>query len=740
MVQPVTIPLGGFDYAGNPLPPQTTFYAPGGPSGQGNAAWMSDYSEQPSQATQAAPQENNWLSDYTDQPPPKKEPPQVSEIGAASAALAHGITFGFAPAMLGAEKGAEAFLQGQDFGPAYEKGRQEAQDYQNAAFEQHPYIAYPADVAGAVPTLFAPVFGAGKAAMAAQETIPRIVQAAKGGALAGGLFGAGEATSAGQSPEDIAKNAAIGTGAGAVLGGTLGTATDALYGVGGKIASFMRGQNNPEAEASRVYGAAMGGDQAQIGNNLADQRMLNVAKQAGTPLTPVDLAGANAQRKLQAARNLSPDAQNIIQESFESRLPAQRSRMAQYIRSRFSAIPADVGQAEIDKMQTEANRPLYRAAYKAGEQGMWSPRLQELSSAGSAMASAAQKAIDNGAVRSVTEGFGAFNPSLSFDNGILRISRPGRAPSYPDMQFWDYTQRALRDAARAAFKAGHNDEGSALSELHKQLLAELDRLNPRFAQARGTAAAFFKASDAFEAGQKFLMDNSISNPMAARVIAKMKPGERDLFSRSFAESLANTLEKTRWPPATLKRIFVDPGPARQRIEMVLGKEGAADFEALVRVEGLINKTAAALGNSTTARQAGDMFTSMGEVEGLKEVADPRSLLLIAPLRAAAAKLGEKANDAVYGKLAEMFLNENPTIRGRAARIVANNPRLRTVMRYASDLTGREIINYMGVRGVAGSELTAAGKIMHPFSSEERSSENVANPYYGGGNQDHVSQP
>jgi hypothetical protein len=51
----------------------------------------------------------------------------------------------------------------------------------------------------------------------------------------------------------------------------------------------------------------------------------------------------------------------------------------------------------------------------------------------------------------------------------------------------------------------------ALKAIHRQLLEELDRRVPEFQNARGTAATFFGASDALEAGQKFVMGNSKIN-------------------------------------------------------------------------------------------------------------------------------------------------------------------------------------------------------------------------------------
>ncbi len=115
----------------------------------------------------------------------------------------------------------------------------------------------------------------------------------------------------------------------------------------------------------------------------------------------------------------------------------------------------------IQDVARRANRPAYRAAYAAGEDGLWTPELERL--AGSpAVRHAMQNAVDRGRDRAVAEGMGAFNPGVTFENGIMQFGRGKGAPPYPNMQYWDYVQRELRDTQTAARRAGRNEEaGSA---------------------------------------------------------------------------------------------------------------------------------------------------------------------------------------------------------------------------------------------------------------------------------------
>ena len=74
-------------------------------------------------------------------------------------------------------------------------------------------------------------------------------------------------------------------------------------------------------------------------------------------------------------------------------------------------------------------------------------------------------------------------------------------PTYPDLQYWDQVRRELSDAA---IRAGRGTEDARrLGRFATALNSELDRMVPAYAGARRTAAGFFGAENALEAGQKF---------------------------------------------------------------------------------------------------------------------------------------------------------------------------------------------------------------------------------------------
>jgi len=204
-----------------------------------------------------------WAA-FPDEPPPPKDPGR--EIGSGEATvkgIEHGLSFGAAPAIAGADAAANPDIEAaaKKFGidpetavsfldhiapvlkttygagrlaydaatadkptdaqKAYEKARSDLADTEANASEQHPYLYGGGELAG---SLAVPIPGAG--ALKAATAAVRVGRGIKQGATAGGLFGFGDALGQGKSLPDIVESAgqgaAVGGAAGGVLGGVLG--------------------------------------------------------------------------------------------------------------------------------------------------------------------------------------------------------------------------------------------------------------------------------------------------------------------------------------------------------------------------------------------------------------------------------------------------------------------------------------------------------------------------------------
>jgi hypothetical protein len=158
-----------------------------------------------------------------------------------------------------------------------------------------------------------------------------------------------------------------------------------------------------------------------------------------------------------------------------------------------------------------------------------SPNLERMMSS-DAMVKAMREAVTKGRDRSVTEGFGSFNPRVSVnENGIVRFVRGAdNRTIYPDLRFWDYTKRALDDAAGTAARAGRNDEAGVIRNLARQLRTELDTLVPSYRAARDAWAGPSAYLDAVEQGRNIMARNMSAEEMQA-AFAGLSQAEQEGF-------------------------------------------------------------------------------------------------------------------------------------------------------------------------------------------------------------------
>jgi hypothetical protein len=555
--------------------------------------------------------------------------------------------------------------------------------------EQQPGASLAGEIGGAA---IVPIGGmAGGATLGA-----RVLSGARAGAVAGGLSGAGEGT-------DTASRA---TGAltGAAVGAGLGTAAPvAVEGVlqGARaataplraVAQTVRGAMDPDAEAARrvtsaiqrdnrgaVTPAAGSGVPSNAPGLTPAEFSANVT--AGGPATLMDMGGETTRALARSAANTSPEGRAALTTAIDNRFESQSDRVTNWLNQTFG--PSDTGATReaLQQAATRANRPAYARAYGEGDKPLWSPELQRLVGSPDvveAMRTAAQK----GQSRAITDGFGGFNSSVQVSpTGVVQFTRGANGqPTYPNLQFWDYTKRALDDASNAARRAGRNDEASVLGQLAGSLRGELDNLVPSYQAARAGAARFFGANDALEAGERFLSSNAPIND-ARRAFGQLSQPERELFREGFIQSLTQKIESTGDRRNVLNTIAQSPR-AREQMELAMGAQGAREFEAMMRTEGIMDLARGAVqGNSTTARQ----LTELGLAGGAYGVGgigaynqDPASLATAALLWGASR--GSRAIDQrVARRVGEMLASNDPGVLRRGINIVGRNQNLLDALR------------------------------------------------------------
>lgn len=589
--------------------------------------------------------------------------------------------------------GYEALTGGGEGTAAYEKARDAERQNQRLASEQHPVANIAGNLAGAVAL---PVGG-----MANAATLPaRMGRGALLGAGYGAAYGAGEGEGAG----DRASRAATGAALGGVAGGVappilagVGAASKAVGGAVGKVLGHpiqtIRGAINPDQEAARRIGTNILADMetGRPGMSAAD---LAAARTSGQPTSVIDIGGENTRALARSAANTSPAGRAALEDMATERFKDQSNRVSAFVRDLVPTPGNATRTAEaIDAAERTANKGGYARAYAAGDKSINSPELERLMGSPdvvSAMKDAAQK----GKSRAIADGMGAFNSAVKVTDDGRVVFNTGKngVPTYPNIQFWDYTYRSLRDQAQASFRAGRNDEGSYLSSLSKQMRGELDRLVPEYGKARGVASDFFQAENALEAGQKFV---SMRGPIEeARIAhAKMTPAQKTLFAEGFVSDLADKVSKiSDNRSVTIDRIFNSPD-GRARAELALGKGRAQELELFLRRENMMDIARTAVkGNSTTTRQlveAGIAGGIGGSAGGAADAAmngkiDAKSILTGALLGGAA--MGHRAiNFKVAQRVGEMLASEDPKVLMTAIKMAKTNPDAGRALRKAETL-------------------------------------------------------
>lgn len=548
-----------------------------------------------------------------------------------------------------------------------------------AAEEQHPVASTIGNIGGAV---ILPVgAGAGAATLGG-----RMAAGAGVGAALGGAAGAGE----GQGAVDSLSRAAVGAGVGGILGGAAPAVIEGVVrgtrAVARPIANAYRGVRDVDSEAARRVVTALERDRAidpQAAQRLTPGEFA-ASVQGGGPARLMDLGGETTRALARSAANTSPEGRAVMNRTINDRFEGQSGRLVDWLRNTFHFPDATAQQEAIQNVGRTVNNANYRRAMQQGDRPIMSPEIDRLMGS-PAVVEAMRRAATSGKDRAITQGLGAMRQGVTVENGVVTFTR-GRngVPTYPNLAFWDATKRELDDAASAAARAGRNGEAGVLGDLARTLRTELDRAVPSYQTARAGAAHFFDAENALEAGQNFVGKNMTATD-ARRALAQMTPQERQLFQDGFVSRFIETLNQVGDRRSILNKIADSPA-AREKLVVALGPGRAAELEAGLRVEGIMDLARNAVqGNSTTARQLAELGLAGGAYGfsggGINPFSDPGAVVNAAIVYGAAR--GKNAiNERLSRRVAEMLVSNDPRTITRGIQTIARNQTLFNSLRSA----------------------------------------------------------
>lgn len=590
---------------------------------------------------------------------------------------------------------------------AQQKARIEAIDAANRS--QYPVTSFVAPLATAAAAL--PISGPVDAISSGIARFAPDIGSLAANSLASGAVGAAYGASYGAGTGDSLGERLSNAGTGALAGGAGGAAAPAIArGIGQIVdagSNLVRSFTNPEGLATEKIASAIESNRGlpTPTPNLSDAD-LATAQSVGQPAVVADLAGVPGGRLARTAANASPEGQAILGNLVNERYEDQGPRVADFLRNVYgSNLNAQSARDALSATAKAINTPAYRQAYADGASGVWNSDLQDM-----IQSPAVQTAIKGATTRAANDAVinrmpVVRNPfTTDVDGNMLLRTNPDGSQAVPTLQFWDVVKRGLDDQIGAALNSGNKATGAQLTALKNQLLSNLDTAVPSYQIARQGAFQMFGADNALEAGENFLkIAPTAQTAQMKAALASMTPMERRIFSQGLASQMAQTALNA---PARRNVVAMFNSPEiADRLQLGLGPTVAPQVEAFLRREQVMDMLRTAVsGNSTTARQLGDMERAGHGVAGLiggalsNPVAgagagaaaayhehgfDPSAIGEYAAAGALTGLMGKYVKGAhanIWRSVAEQLASPDPTKVNAAIAAIGKNPGLLNALR------------------------------------------------------------
>jgi len=493
-----------------------------------------------------------------------------------------------------------------DFNPvkSYQAWRDRARQQVAETRKAHPYLGTALEIAGGLGT------AAPAKAVAAAKTLPQkigsvlfgsagrpsnlkaaVKAGAKTGAAAGALAGFGYGEGADKST------------LGAVTGGTAGATLGAALPIAGRLIArpvqAARDYLNPANGLGRQV-VARAIEQDKLTPGLAGQA-IQEAQQRGTPLMLGDL-GDNL-RGLTGSLSRKPGpSRTLIRTAVEERQAGQGDRIRQAIERDLGPIanPHEVSDSLIQQARAAA-APLYEEAYRAP--GVASDEITSLLNT-----PAGKQAL--GRARSI-----AANERIDPTRIGIDLDAQGEPilTMVPTMQTLDYVKRGLDDIVEQSRdpvtrRLNLDEAGRAVNGVRAQLLNEMDRLNPAYAQARAAYAGPASANQAMWQGRKAL---TASADELERMTANLSDADKEQFALGFRTALGDALDRRVDGADKVGALLGTPRKRAALAQLFGGGDSFDRFLKTLADERMANETyrAVATGSQTANRLADDAMTT-----------------------------------------------------------------------------------------------------------------------------------
>ena len=564
---------------------------------------------------------------------------------------------------------------------AYRYGRADIDLLQNATRENTKGpLGTAAELAGGLVGAGGVLGGTGATAKAipfTNRTVPAGVvnyaaNVGKGAGL-GAVAGAGEA----ESYQGIPSNMMVG----GVLGGVGGAAAPAIaagVGHGARLLQMPR-LRDPEKIATEQIAAtarAAGVTPQQIAQRVAD------ANAAGQPYTVADALGHEGQRKLTAmAKVPGPQREAIVQALTERDLNMPYRVIGETGQALGAGVTAKAtAAAEAARAKRDA-APWYREAEK---HPTWSSKLQEqfldnpIAHAG----------LREGVMLQGLRNAGTGKPFKPQDAMITDFNAAGEPvwSGVPNMQSIHTLKTGLDAMIRAnkdPITGALNAKGDAIATFQRNMLAEIDSINPAYAKARALFAEPMQVRDAIKTGRDMATRGNVQDTVPA--FQALRPAEQQGARVGYADKLAEQTQAGNIP-SILREKNIKGREELGAMSLYQGprRPGEPDQlrKFLNREEQMKATTNKALGGSSTAENIADIAASPGAADAFNVI---KSVVVGDPVGAgrtvvdAFNRIRSGESEAQRVAITKSLLERAPEkIQDMAARIAAHEERRRGV--------------------------------------------------------------
>lgn len=504
--------------------------------------------------------------------------------------------------------------------------------------------------------------------MAAANAWGRMKQGAVMGGLSGGAYGFGS----GEGIEDRAQGAATGAAVGSAIGLAIPAATSAVrtgynsmmdYTVR-PVGNAIRSVVAPERNAMRLAQRSLARD--GLAPEDAAAKMQGAIDAGDDTMTLMDVAGDNTRRLGRFASNIPGEGADKINQTVYDRQLAQPERVVSAIREGLDDPERYFGTIDDIIVQRQAaSKPLYDKAYATPVP--FTRKLEGLLGRGKVMRDALKRARDLGEAEGI--------PSQQFfakiaDDGSYTIE------SVPDARQWDLMKRSLDDIIEGEKTVLPNGTeklsnlGRVVSGIKREMLDEIDRVNPDYAAARKVYSSASDSLDAVTEGGKLL---DADPELARRKLAAMSEGEKQLARLGLSKAMTDRVQRMKDGANTVRAIFASPKHRAVLKEAFPDEKSFTGFQDAMEREAQKTRTKNAIGgNSTTAQQMTDIADNQVDMGVIGNLATGRFGAAAGAIVQKALSRATVVNEATAKELANILTTSDPKV---AAQIMGEMQRM-----------------------------------------------------------------